>query len=171
MADLLATRRRTAGALALVFALMQSPQALALTAHDASAVVGLIEALQPEFGQFAYDQEIAADWYGRDAADKGLIAAAGFTAESWEVALGETMRGFLATMTVAELDAIFAKLRDAISGMAELTDAQKTETIAAIDEQVEGLMALRAEGGPFTETVRPLAPKLRALILDPTTGR
>jgi hypothetical protein len=146
---------------------MHSPQALALTAHDASVVVGLIEALQPEFGQFAYDEEIAADWYERDAADKGLIGAAGFTAESWATALGETVRGFLATMPVAEFDAIFARLKDAISGMTEMTDAQKTETIAAIDEQIEGLMAWRAEGRAFADTVRPLAPKLRTLILDP----
>lgn len=81
------------------------------------------------------------------------------------------MRGFLATMTVAELDAIFAKLRDAISGMTELTDEQKTETITAIDEQVELLMALREQGNAFTETMRPLAPKLRALILDPTMAK
>jgi len=171
MADVLATMRRMAGALALVFATLQSPRALALTPHDASAVVGLIAALQPEFGQFAYDEEIAADWFQRDAAEKGLIAAAGFTAESWEVALGETMRGFLATMPMAELDAIFARLKDAISGMKEMTDAQKDETIAAVDEQIAGLMALRAEGAAFADTVRPLAPKLRSLVLDRTLAK
>lgn len=74
-------------------------------------------------------------------------------------------------MPVAELDAIFVKLRNAISGMRELTDAQKTETIAAIDEEVEGLMALRAEGDPFADVVRPLTPKIRSLILGPAMAR
>ncbi|ADV09970.1 hypothetical protein [Mesorhizobium ciceri] len=166
-----AAMRRLAGALALAGMIFDSPPALALTARDASAVVGLIEALQPEFGQFAYDEEIAADWYERDAADKGLIGSAGFTADSWKVALGETMRGFLATMPVAELDAIFAKLRNAISGMRELTEAQKTETIDAIDEEVEDLMILRTEGDPFADVVRPLTPKIRSLILGPAVGQ
>jgi len=171
MADVLATIRGTAGALALVFAILQSPQALALTSHDASAVVNLIESLQPQFGQFAYDEEIAADWFERDAADKGLIAAAGFTAESWEVALGETVRGFLATIPIAELDPIFGRMKKAISDMEELSDTQKGETISAIDEQIDGLMVLRAEGRPFVDIVRPLTPKIRGLILDPTIGQ
>ncbi|RUZ70372.1 hypothetical protein EN950_00940, partial [Mesorhizobium sp. M7A.F.Ca.US.007.01.1.1] len=55
-----AAMRRLAGALALAGMIFDSPPALALTARDASAVVGLIEALQPEFGQFGYDEEIAA---------------------------------------------------------------------------------------------------------------
>ena len=93
MADLLATMRRRAGALALAVAILDGSQALALTAHDASTVVGLIETLQPEFGQFAYDDEIAADWYERDAADKGLIGTAGFTADSWKVALARRCVG------------------------------------------------------------------------------
>ncbi|WP_027161234.1 hypothetical protein [Mesorhizobium sp. WSM1293] len=100
-----------------------------------------------------------------------MIGTAGFTADSWKVALGETMRGFLATMPVAELDAIFAKLRNAISGMRELTEAQKTETIDAIDEEVEGLMILRTEGDPFADVVRPLTPKIRSLILGPAVGQ
>lgn len=168
MVDFLATICRVGTLILVLGIIFPTSRAMALTSRDASAVVGLIAALQPEYGQFAYDKEIAADWYERDAADKGLIAAAGFTAESWEVALGETVRGFLATIPIAELDPIFGRMKKAISDMEELSDTQKGETISAIDEQIDGLMILRAEGRPFVDIVRPLTPRIRGLILDPT---
>lgn len=46
MADLLATLRRTAGTLVLVLGMaVQSPQAFALTPHDASAIVSRMSAV------------------------------------------------------------------------------------------------------------------------------
>ena len=78
------------------------------------------------------------------------------------------MRGFLATIPIAELDPIFGRMKTAISDMEGLCDTQKGETISAIDEQIDGLMVLRAEGRPFADIVRPLTPRIRGLILDPT---
>ncbi|WP_244466849.1 hypothetical protein [Devosia geojensis] len=154
-----------AAALAVGIA-MQPAGALALTLKEATTVVDLIEALEPQLGDFAYDDEIAEYWFEEDSYGEGWIAKAGFTAETWNRALGETMRGFMALMPDAEVEATFAGLKQGIEALPQLTEAQKAEALAAIDEEIASFLARRAEGEPFAPIVKPLEDRLRRLTLD-----
>ena len=161
----------TRHALAILFcagATLASGPATALTSSEAASVVDLIEALQPQFGPFAYDEEIVAEWFERDAEASGLITAAGFTEESWKSAVGETMRGFLAVVSEAELQGVFEELKTGIRRLGQLNDAQKEEAIASLDEEFEKMLAMRVEGGRFADVVRPLEERLREVVLTRT---
>lgn len=161
----------TRHALAIVFcagATLASGPATALTSSEAASVVDLIEALQPQFGPFAYDEEIVAEWFERDAEASGLITAAGFTEESWKAAVGETMRGFLAVVSEAELQGVFEELKTGIRKLGQLNDTQKEEAIESLDEEFEKMLAMRVEGGRFADVVRPLEERLREVVLTRT---
>jgi len=136
----------------------------ALSSRDAAAVVDLIERLKPQFGDFAYDDEIADEWFDEDAATEGLIVSAGFPRERWKVALGETIRGFIAAIPRAEVEAMLSDAREGIRGLRELDPLQKKEALDAVDEQIRALWAMRLEGAPIADTVRPFVPRLRALL-------
>ena len=93
---------RAAAAVALAFALLAvlsvagfDKVALALTSREASSVVDLIEKLTTDFGDFAYDDSEADQWFEKDAESKKLITKAGFNQKSWKTAVDETMKGFL----------------------------------------------------------------------------
>lgn len=161
----------TRHALAVVFcagATLASGPATALTSSEAASVVDLIEALQPQFGPFAYDEEIVAEWFERDAEASGLIEAAGFTQDSWRAAVGETMRGFLAVVSEAELQGVFEDLKLGIRRLGQLNDAQKEEAIESLNEEFEKMQAMRVEGGRFADVVRPLEERLRDVVLPRT---
>lgn len=161
----------TRHALAVVFcagATLASGPATALTSSEAASVVDLIEALQPQFGPFAYDEEIVAEWFERDAEGSRLITAAGFTEESWKVAVGETMRGFLAVVSEPELQGVFDDLKTGIRRLGQLNDTQKEEAIESLNEEFEKMQAMRAEGSRFAEVVRPLEARLRDVVLTRT---
>lgn len=138
--------------------------AYALSSRDAAAVVDLIERLQPQFGDFAYDEEIADEWFDEDAAAEGLIARAGFSRERWKEALGETIRGFIAAIPRTEVEAMLSGAREGIKALEALDPQQKKEALDALDEQIRALWAMRLEGAPFAETVRPHVPRLGALV-------
>ena len=156
-------RRLLSAALCAGFLFATDP-AVALTRDEAARVAELIAALQPDFGPFAYDAEIVAEWFERDAADRGLIRASGFTAESWKTAVGDTFRGLAALAPQSEIDALRAKLDVGTGGLAALNAAQKAEALQALRVEFERMLAFRAEGARFADTVRPLAPRLKAIL-------
>ncbi len=162
-----ATRHILAAVFCAGVTLASSP-ATALTSSEAASVVDLIEALQPQLGPFACDEEIVAEWFERDAEGSRLITTAGFTAESWKAAVGETMRGFLAVVSEAELHGVFGDLKTGIRRLSQLNDVQKEEAIASLDEEFDKMLAMRAEGEPFVDVVRPLEGRLREVVLTRT---
>lgn len=147
---------------AVSFASICAP-ALALSEREAATVVWLLETLQEELGDFAFDDEVATDWYEQDADRDGLIKAAGFTEQSWIRALGETYRGFLANLPEAEIRAKFAQARRRVEGTRSLSAAQKQELLKAVDREEQQLLELRTEGQAFAAAVRPLVERMRAL--------
>lgn len=151
-------------ALVLCFGTWLAQPALALTSAEATKVADLIAALQPSLGAFAYDDDIARTWFERDAEDRGLIRAAGFTAESWEKAVGETFRGLLALTPQSEIDALRRKLDAARTALPQLSPAQRAELLQSFEEEFARTLKLRAEGAAFADIVRPLAPRLNTLI-------
>ena len=152
-------------AAALCMGAMLTPvPALALTSGEVAKVVDLIAALQPSLGPFAYDEEIARDWFEQDAEGGGLIRAAGFTAESWETAVGETFRGLIALEPQGNIDALRAKLDLGMDSFTQLDDAQKAELQQELEAEFTQMLALRAEGAAYADIVRPIAPRLNALI-------
>lgn len=156
-------RRLLSAALCACFLFAADPAA-ALTREEAAKVAELIAALQPAFSSFAYDEEIVGDWFERDAAGRGLIRAAGFTAESWKTAVGETFRGLAALEPQSEIDAIRAKLDAGASGLVALNAAQKAEALQALRAEFARMLAFRTEGARFADIVRPLAPRLKAIL-------
>lgn len=144
-------------------ALLASP-ALALTSAEATKVADLIAALQPSLGKFAYDEEIARSWFEQDSEDRGLIRAAGFTAETWEKAVGETFRGLMALTPQSEIDALRRRLDAARTGFPQLSAAQRAELLQSFEEEFARTLRLRAEGAAFADIVRPIAPRLNALV-------
>lgn len=135
----------------------------ALSAKDAATVVQLIETLQDELGNFAYDDEFADDWFERDAESQGLITAAGFSQESWRTAVGDTYRGFLANVPEAEILKVFADARRRVEATRSLSPEQKTIVLQVTDAKRQELLQLRTEGKAFARTVQPLVPRLRAI--------
>jgi hypothetical protein len=150
-------------ALAIVTGLVVPLPAPALSASEAARVVQLLETLQQEFGDFAYDDEVADDWFEQDADSQGLIKAAGFTRQSWKKALDETWRGFLATIPEAEIRKSLADARRRAQQARSLTPEQQQAVLQLADENEKEIFRLRAEGEAFAAAVRPLAQRLRAL--------
>ena len=140
--------------------------AFALTSREATAVVDIIERLQPTFGSFAYDEEIAEQWFERDSDEDRVITKAGFSEASWKTAVRDTVSGFMASLSDAELQGIFSGMKQGIEKLKHLNAAQKKEVLEAVDEQIQVVMAMRKEGQRFVNTVRPLVPRIRALMLD-----
>jgi len=136
--------------------------AKSLTADEAARVTTLLVELAPDLGPFAYDEEEANRWFDEDT--EGKIAAAGFSRESWRTALGETFRGYLATIP----DDVFAeKLAGPIRRLEsapDLQDDQKAEIRAWADEQIAKTQLLRAEGDTYVDMVRSLAATLDAVF-------
>lgn len=150
-------------AIALGLGVFVSPGALALSESEASRVVGLLEALQPELGDFAYDAGIAADWFEQDAENQGLIEAAGFTENSWKTAVDETFCGFLATVPEAEILQPFADARRRAQETKSLTPSQRQAALQMADEQQTRVLKWRAEGKAFAQAVRPVASRMRTI--------
>lgn len=164
-------RRRSGRLLAALFwagATAVSSPAAALTPDEAEKVTDLLVALTPTLGRFAYDEEIARDWFAQDAEEGRVIQEAGFTAESWSRAVRETVQGFIASMGEDELAALHQDLCGGIRTLRQLGGSRAVEALKAIDEEYGRLLARRAEGAAFADAVRPIAPRLRALLLRPS---
>lgn len=146
-----------------VAAMLTSVSAMAVSEKEAATVVELIEALQDDLGDFAYDEVIAEDWFEQDADNQGLIQAAGFSEDSWKRALGETYRGFLANVPEAEILETFADARRRVERAASLTADQKQALLQETEAKKNEILQMRAEGKPFAAAVRPLVARIRAL--------
>lgn len=162
--------RRARAALAmllpfLVIALAVSP-ARALTQQEAIVVVKLMQALTPKFGKLAYDEDAADDWFEADSESEGRIARAGFTRESWRVALGATVTGYIACLPEAEFRDTLASIRANAETRGSFTAEQRRVVMEFADEMTTRLETMRQEGRAHAEIVRPLAPRLRALMVE-----
>lgn len=164
---------RATAAVALAFALLAALSlakfdkvAWALTSRDAASVVDLIEKLKTEFGEFAYDDEEADEWFEKDAESQKLITNAGFNQKSWKTAVDETMKGFFATIPEAEIKSILDGARQRTESAKDLKAEQKKALIELIEEQRKEISALREGGKPFASVVAPFAPRIRKLTMD-----
>jgi hypothetical protein len=135
-----------------------------LTFNEAEKVTALLVELAPDLGPFAYDQDEADRWFDEDAAAEGKIAAAGFTRESWRTALGETFRGYLATIPNDVFAEKLAEPMKRLENASGVSEHQKAEIRAWAEEQIAETQLLRAEGDAYVETVRSLAATLDAVF-------
>ena len=157
-------KRRFLAAAFCMAALLASGPAEALTSEEVGKVADLIAALQPTLGEFAYDEEIARDWFRQDAEEGRVIQEAGFTAESWEAAVGDTFRGLVALLPQSEIDALRTKLDGAMDGFTQLTEEQKAEAMQELEEQFSRMLVMRTEGAAFVDAVRPVEHRLNAIL-------
>lgn len=160
-------RLRTRAAIATLALVMLAglvTHAAALTATDATKVVALIEALEPELGPLAYDEETAEEWFARDEVRDRLIVKAGFTRQSWRDAFDATLCGYLANLPKGPIDARFAQMRKRLAHAPRMTPEQRATAIAFVDEHEQRLAQLRAAGRPNAGIVHPLMPRLDRLM-------
>ncbi len=164
---------RAAAAVALAFVLLVALSvtkfdkvALALTSRDAATVVDLIEKLKTEFGDFAYDDDVADDWFEKDASSQKLITKAGFNQKSWKTAVDETMKGFFATIPEAEIKGILDGALQRTESATNLKAEQKKALLELVEEQRKEIFALREGGKPFVGVVTPFAPRIRKFTMD-----
>lgn len=157
--------RMAAGLLAASLALgtLASP-ANALTDDEAGEVTRLLNELYAASGSFAYDDEVADDWYDRDQEQDRLIEKAGFDRDNWRRSLGETFRGYLALMPDDAFAGRFKQINDRLKADTTLTAEQKQEMQAMVDEQWAEITRLREEGKEFADTVRPHADLLHVVL-------
>jgi hypothetical protein len=149
--------------LALVFAV--SP-AKALNRQEAIVVVKLVQALSPEFGKLAYDEATADDWFEADAESGNRITRAGFTRETWRIALDATVTGYIACLPEAEFRDRLATLRAKAETRGVFSDAQRRAMLEWVDEVTARLQAMRDAGSEHAEIVRPLVPRLQKLMVE-----
>lgn len=169
---------RAAAAVTLAFVLLAAlsvakfdKAALALTSRDATTVVNLIEKLKTEFGDFAYDDDEADEWFEQDAESEKLITKAGFNQKSWKTAVDETMKGFFATIPEAEIKTVLDGARQRTESATGLKAEQKKALLELIEEQSKKILALREGGKPFVGVVTPLAPRIRKFTMDNLSDR
>ncbi len=150
-------------ALAFGFAVFAIP-AHALTVGEAASVVAVIEQMQPDLGKVAYDDDEADRVFEDDSAGRGLIAKAGFSRETWRTAFDATLKGFMAVIPDAELEAMFDTLRARAADGGNLTAEQKQAVMDMVEEQYQIIAKLRDQGRAHKEIVRPLEARLRRLV-------
>lgn len=135
-----------------------------LTVGEAERVAALLVDLTPELSPFAYDEEEADRWFDEDATADGRIAAAGFTRESWKKALGETFRGYLATIPGDVFARRLAGPMERLENTPAASEEQKAEIRIWAQEQIAETQRLRAEGDAYVETIRSIADTLDAVF-------
>jgi acylphosphatase len=132
--------------------------------REAASVVAVIEQMQPDLGKVAYDDDESDRVFEDDSAGRGLIAKAGFSRESWKTAFDATLKGFMAVIPDAEVEAMFATLRTRAAGAADVTAEQRQAITEMVEEQYQIIAGLRDEGRAYKEIVRPLEARLRRLV-------
>jgi len=138
--------------------------ARSLTADEAEKVSILLVELSAELGDFAYDEEEADRIFDEDEAMNGRIAAAGFTRDSWRTALDATFRGYLATIPNDRFSERLSVPMERLDSTLTLSDEQKAEIRASMEEKITEIQLLRAEGADHAEAVRPHAAALEAVF-------
>ncbi|MEO3386835.1 hypothetical protein [Mesorhizobium sp. CAU 1741] len=145
-------------------ALLHASHALAFGSGDVAIVADILEELSPSRGEaIYYDGEAADDWYEFDAEQDGLIAAAGFSRETWREAYDNTLKGLIALIPPEEFEAIHDGLGERLSSIQGLSEDEKRAMVDDMRKLVDGLRALRSEGAAHADAVQPFAARLRNL--------
>lgn len=148
---------------ALALAMFLSTPARSLSPGDVERVVGVMEQLAGDLGDLAYDEEAADIWYDEDAAFERRIAAAGFSRQTWRDALDRTVKGYLATLDQARIDAALVPALN-FEARADLSEAQREAAREMIAEWRAKMTDWRREGADDAKLVRPFASRIgRAL--------
>ena len=138
--------------------------AKALTLEETGRVTALLVELAPDLGPYAYDEEEADRLFDEDAASENLIAAAGFSRDSWREALAVTFSGYLATIPEDEFSRRLSQPMQRLDEAAGLSDEQKAEIRAWAEQEIAALVKLREEGARHLDAVRPHAEELDRLF-------
>jgi hypothetical protein len=150
------------GAAALAVLMGSSLPVHALTQGETEAVISIMEQLTDEIGE-TMSTESGDIFYDYDMMDGALIAAEGFSRESWIVAYDAVMSGYLAVIPEAQFLATFEEPL-ALLEASELPEDQK----AMMREHVDGLMTealeIRHAGAAYAELVRPHEQRLQVLV-------
>jgi hypothetical protein len=148
---------------ALIGLVLSVLPAVALSPAEAEKVIVLVEQLEPEHGQIAYDEDEADQWFEGDT--EGRIEKAGFTRESWKAAFDATLQGYLALLPQSEIDAKLGAVKASLDGASGLSADQKAAVQALYHEQVAAIRTYRLNGQKHMNIVRPLATRLAPLIM------
>lgn len=151
--------------LAVILALTFGSSASAFGTTDAEKVVVVLEQLGADLGDLAYDDESAAAWFEEDGYGVGRIPTAGFTEQSWQEQADRTMKGYFATLTQADLDAVFARF-EAVETRTDIPEDQKAAIREIFADGKAMIARWQAEGAADAEAVRPYAPRIRALLAE-----
>lgn len=142
--------------------------ALALTAAEAEAVVGIVELMAEETGE-GMVTDAAEIFFDYDAMEANRIPAAGFSRESWVTAYEAVASGYMATLPQEQFDAIFAEPMARLDASALPEDQKKM-----LREHMEGLIAeareTREAGRAHADVVRPLQDRLYVLFFGNFEG-
>lgn len=150
-----------AAAVALMLAGLAGP-AVALEHHEASAVVSILERLAPERGETVFPNA-AEDWFEYDSEQEGLIEAAGYDSEEWQEIYEDTISAYLATIPDDEYAAFFDGVEERLAA-SDLSAEQKAQLLEQWRSDVAELDQRRRQAKPMAVVVKPLAPRLSALM-------
>ena len=153
---------RAVRAVTLAVSMAASAPAMALTPDEAEAVIGIMEHLTAEIGE-TMSTESGGKFYDYDSMDGALIAAQGFSRESWVVAYDAVMAGYLAVMPEAQFRMTFEEPL-ALLDNSELPEEQKAMMRAHIGELMAEAQALRNAGAAHADVVRPYEQRLYPLV-------
>lgn len=134
----------------------------ALDAHEAQAVVRVLEQLTEARGESVY-MDAAADWLEFDAETDGLIAAAGFSPQQWIRAYDETLLGYAGGISEAEIDAQIAHAEASLAA-SSLTPEQKAMVLDDFLGQMAEVRRVSREGRAYAPIIAPLRGRLHALM-------
>lgn len=136
----------------------------ALETREVEAVVTILERLSAETGKTVFfDEEAAQEWFEIDDESSQLIPAAGFTDASWKDAFDQTMAGFIATISPAELEKMMEEFADKLGEVAKMTTEQKQMVIEMLRAEMGNFDAIRERGAPYRSAVEPYAGRLKLL--------
>lgn len=141
--------------------------AAALDSREAGQVVTILEKLVTETGSTVYyDAEAAEEWFQIDDEATGLIAAAGFTRQSWKTAFDQTMTGFIASIPPSELEQLMADFINQFGEAAKMTPEQKAQAASLMGAEMGHFDGIRARGAKYQEFVSPYTPRLRRITFQ-----
>ena len=148
---------------ALALLLGTSP-ALALTPHEAEAVVSVMEVLAVDMGE-GMSADAASIFYDYDTLGANLITEAGFDRAGWIEAYEAVAAAYMATIPQDAFDAVFEEPL-AMLEASQLPDDQKAAMRAHVNGLIAEAQAVRQSGMVHADVVRPLEARLYPLFFD-----
>lgn len=164
---LMARKLLSRAVIAAAFAFgLAATDAAALETREVEAVVTILERLAAETGKTVFfDEEAAQEWFEIDDESSQLIPAAGFTEPSWKDAFDQTMAGFIATISPAELEKMMEEFADKLGEVAQMTPEEKQAVMEMLHAEMGNFDAIRERGARYRSAVEPYALRLRMLSL------